>query len=637
IKSDKSIKVEERLLQSAGFYDLKTEALKDATNDRDVEGLLIKAVELMHNLDNPPPDNPASTWRDCIEITNCYSPALDLFGFTDLAMDLRGKALEFFSNDPHAHAKAEQQHKLSAKHFDFLNRVFDEQLEQSVSGKEAKFLSGSKTKSRVKTLGSKAKKFRDDKKYEDADKLPDGIGFRRILPDSAEDAGAIAVGERVREIFSEFDHIDIKTTKSISIRAGHPLDDKEVDDYISNPRNGYQAYHIAFIANIEGDEVPFEVQVVTETMEKNNTYAEASAVWRKTKDQYSGPMTKEDLEHFRHIASRANNLIEKPMIQELNPHTWHQILRFLPELPTRIHNSYKRISTPNASIMVPHELEEFAGYMLQDEKGLEKDIFLPPSKLTISDFYEMIGLIDPSLKDNEQIESVISLLLEQDLGLRRSGLNQLEGHLLPVAFHAGIMAALVAKHWEKENSSQFLADVIIAALLHDLIEDVEEEAKEELKLETEALADEDMELDIVEEELKGELAVDIEEDQDEDIKAKMEVLIRTRFGDHIADTMMALSAPEGITHADTRRKLYAEQIGADIMAPLIKLSDRMHNHVTDLVCLATSNPDEQEIEKIRKYFRKTITYLAPLFNSDKLPKEYQQVYRVVMDLSSPFR
>lgn len=594
IKGDKSIKVEKELLQSAGFYDLKVAALKEATNDRDVEGLLIKSAELMHNLDNPPPDNPGSTWRDCIEITNCYSPALDLFGFTDLAMDLRGRALEFFSHDPEAQAKAEQQHKLSAKHFDFINRVFSEKLEQSLDGEEAKYLASADIKSRVKTLGSTAKKFRGDKKYKNADKLPDGIGFRIILPDSAEDAGAIAVGERIREIFAEFDHVDRKTTKNISIKAGHTVDKKDVDDYISDSDTSYQAYHIAFIANIEGDEVPFEVQVVTETMERNNTYAEASAVWRKTKDKYSEPMTEEDLRHFEHIANRANNLVEKPMVQELNPHTWHQILKLLPELPTGIHSAYQRIDTPNASIMLPHELQKFASYTLKDEKDLEKDIFLPPSKLSINDFYEMVGLIDPALKDNEQIDAAISLVLDQDLELRRSGIRALEGHLLPVAFHAAVMAALTAKHWEKENPSKFLADVITAALLHDIVEDIDEDDREEMK-----------------------------------------VMIRVRFGDHIADTVEALSAPDHIKDPDKRRRLYAKQVGDDIMAPLIKLSDRMHNLVTDLVRLATSNPDEKEIRKIQKYFRKTVRYFGPLFNSDKLPEEYQQVYKTVMKLPKP--
>jgi ppGpp synthetase/RelA/SpoT-type nucleotidyltranferase/5'-deoxynucleotidase YfbR-like HD superfamily hydrolase len=603
IERNDSINIEEAVLKAArpDKLALDTASLRHTMQTRDVEGLILKAVELLDNLDNPPPNNPASTWRDCVETIKCYAPALELFGFNELANDLRGKALEYFYEDPGVVDKAKAQHDLSESHFNFVNDEIESVVTEilRVAGQDITLpeLSGrSKLISRIKSEGSIREKLSREK-YAKADYVPDGIGYTLIVPNhELVDADLlIDMGKNILSLFNEMSMDEAPDDNSFL--AEHPIDRNPVDDRITDPKeSGYSAYTISLQRLImDGDTeiiIPVEIQIVTEAQERLHKYDKASHVMYKAGTAVTDPV-KEDL---KQIESRAEYLSEKPTNQELNPHTWFDIVNLLPELDTPIHKIYRPVDNDDFKLMVPQELEKFTVATLEGRGGLKGDIFLPPSYLSAEDFTRLTGLIDPSLKEDEQIQAAISLIMEQTLPSRRGGNGQLEGHLLPVALHAGLMAALSSRHWDSENPKRFLSDTITAALLHDVVEDIDKEKQQEMK-----------------------------------------EIIRLKFGNNIADIVEALTSPGDIKNPHERRTAYAGQLEQNPAALIIKLSDRMQNHTVDLARLATSHPEPEEIEKIKEYVRKTIRYMGPLFDSSKIPSEHRQTYRAVMELAYWFR
>jgi hypothetical protein len=263
------------------------------------------------------------------------------------------------------------------------------------------------------------------------------------------------------------------------------------------------------------------------------------------------------------------------------------ILQQAPELDTPIHRTYSLIESRGARVMVPHEL---AGQdpSIFDEAGISGDVILPPSSLDENTFFELVGLIDPSLKESEAILSAIDLLKQQSLKPRRNGKSALEGHLLPTAFHAGVMAALSAKHWDSENPGKYLETIITEGLLHDIVEDTE----------------------------------------------LSQASVAVRFGDRVGNSVYALTSPGIVKDEHWRRKFYSWKIESDEDAPFIKLPDRGQNHTTDLALLAIAKVQAaDEIKDIKKYFKKTARYQEHIFTDEtRMPPEYINVYRAIKAL-----
>lgn len=606
IEKDDTVEIDPEVLKSAGSYELDTSSLRHAATTRDVEGFILKGIELLDNLDNPPPNNHASVWRDCIEIFNCYSPALTFFGFKKLATELRGKALEFHYGETEAFASASKQHELSKRHFNQINTIFDYALEETLiqldEERNEKILAGNipelqgrvrqddlEIDGRIKTVGSATKKLLSDK-YQGADVevLPDGIGYRIVVPDSIGGKGAILVGDKMKQIIQSGKFTDADG-REISIKIEHPHPDELAEeDLINNPRKGsqYRSYHVVFICQIGEDRVPFEIQTVTQEQEWLHTWSASSEVLRKTNSE---PLASR-LDDMGHMGRRSEHLKNKPLNRELIPNTWLDLVNLLPDLKSPVHESYSLVDNGVARIMSPHELKKLLSNEL-DGKGIDDDIFLPPTELSQADFKWMISQIDPSLEENEQIQEALELLMQQDLPVRDNGVDKLEGHLLPTAFHAGIMAVLSSKHWESKDPSKFLSDTVTAALLHDILEDVAKSEREEMK-----------------------------------------VAIRFKFGDKVADTVEAMSSLNEIEDDHARRTAYASQLEESAEALIIKVSDNLQNHVTDLVYLAENEPAPHKLEEIKSYFMKTHRYLSPLFDSERIPDQYRQAHRVIMNL-----
>lgn len=606
IEKDDTVEIDPEVLKSAGLYELDTTSLRHAATTRDVEGFILKGIELLDNLDNPPANNHASVWRDCIEVFNCYSPALTFFGFKKLATELRGKALEFHHGGTEAFVSASKQHELSTRHFNQINTIFDYALEETLiqldEERNEKILAGNipelkgkvrhedlDVDGRIKTVGSAAKKLLSDKyKSAGVELLPDGIGYRIIVPDSIGGKGAILVGDKMKQMIQSGKFTDAGG-KEISIRVEHPHPDELAEeDLINKPREGsqYRSYHVVFACQIGEDKVPFEIQTVTQEQEWLHTWSASSEVLRKTDSE---PLASR-LDDMGHMGRRSEHLKNKPLNRELIPNTWLDLVNLLPDLKSPVHESYSLIDNGVARIMSPHELKKLLSSEL-DGKGLNDDIFLPPTELSQDDFKWMISQIDPSLGEDEQIQEALELLMQQDLPIRDNGLDKLEGHLLPAAFHAGIMAVLSSKHWESKNPSKFLSDTVTAALLHDILEDADKSEREEMK-----------------------------------------VTIRFKFGDKVADTVEAMSSLNEIEDDHARRTAHASQLEESAEALIIKVSDNLQNHVTDLAYLAKYEPVSHKLEEIKSYFIKTHRYLSPLFESGRIPDEYRQAHKVIMNL-----
>lgn len=589
IEHTPGFEIDEAVLKDAkpDEIEIDTSALRHAMQERDVEGLIIKAVELMDNLDNPPPNNPASTWRDCVEIIKCYAPALELFGFNDLANDIRGKALEYFyDEDEEVIEKAKAQHDLSVKHSEFINDAVDNVVAEALRDIPGADDLERRTRliSRLKSEGSIREKMHHED-YVQAQFVPDGIGYRLILPDDVTAEMIIEIGEKIKALFTEFAMDDTPTPDFL---ARHPIDDNPVDESIRESRDsGYSAYHLALQQIVEEDgqpvAVPLEIQIVTETQERMHTYAKASHVLYKS----GTPPTAQVIDDLRQIELRAAHLKEKPLNQELNPHTWLSILQQAPELDTPIHRTYGLIESENSRIMIPHELAG-ADPSIFDEEGVEGDVIIPPTSLDEKTFFELIGLIEPSLKESEVISSALELLKKQTLEPRRNGKSALEGHLMPTAFHAGVMAALSAKHWDSANPSEYLETIIAEGLLHDIVEDTE----------------------------------------------LSRASVAVRYGDRIGDSVYALTSPGIVKDEHWRRTFYSWKIEADQDAPFIKLPDRGQNHTTDLALLAIAKVRSDEEKKaISDYFKKTARYKEYIFtNPEIMPPEYINVYRSIKAL-----
>ncbi len=565
------------VLQSNELFDLDTEKLREAMTKLDVEGLIIKAAEIMDNLEYPPPDNPASTWRDCTEVFNCYGPALDLFGFKDLASELRGKALEFYYDDPDGNAL--HQRRLAEKYFDDVYGQLQTGITYSGHSEEE----FSAYSIRIKSEGALRKKLHSEG-YRHLDMVPDGIGAKIVVPD---------IDEKAMEALARNVQAAILNS-SEDVEDGHPRGDIPFE-VRKKEESDYSAIHVTFIYKTPDGDVPYELQFVTEKQEEIHEVGNASHILFKLGITDPEERIKTDLQHMRARAHFLQSQVVKP---ELNPNTWAQIVKYLPDLDTPFHQAFTlNSSAGDKTVLTPPRLSQLDLSELADDIKTESEldaIFLPPDKLEVDHFFELISFIDPSLCHDPKIIKAVELLQSLDLKLRKDGEPTLEGHLLPTAVNAAILATISGKHLESEEfPSESLSETITAALLHDVIEDTRKSQHQKI--------------------------------------TKKE--ISRMFGKNIGKTVSDLTSPGQIKNERRRRRKYAVQVASNKKALLIKLSDRMQNHQTDLVRL-NEGVDQEIEESIFDYFKKTDEYLTDEFN--KLPEEYRRVRDMIWGIAKHF-
>jgi (p)ppGpp synthase/HD superfamily hydrolase len=163
-----------------------------------------------------------------------------------------------------------------------------------------------------------------------------------------------------------------------------------------------------------------------------------------------------------------------------------------------------------------------------------------------------------------------------------------------------LMVTLSDERWHQtaKNEAKYMENKITAALLHDFIEDNYPSDQRE-----QAVAD-----------------------------------IKAGYGRSVAEDVEFITAPseDMIQSEQARRMFYAIQLYNSRSALELKSSDRMQNHITDLVRLAgwmvtlQTNEHADEQWKIRDYFAKTEEYLFDYFTT--LPDVYTKVLETVWAL-----
>lgn len=633
VNKDRSVDVDEDFLKTvrvSGLVD--TTKLKDGLNSLDVEGLEISGVELEHNLQNRPKNNPASVNRDFNEVLYAYAPALILAGSKKRGAQLRGSALEYFHDDPEIVEKAKAQKEKSEKHYDEVQELFSEALAKSLDAiATARSLPGLRDKmhiiGRIKTEGSLREKL-SSAEYEGVDSAPDGIGFRIVVLDQAiksdktfnptgdldskialelytnqlikdigENMSSALTGTSYEAPFGESDdHTgEFKAVSRGSFLPSHPKGDHHIDNSIDSPRkSGYSAYHVTFEYVVDGfDTVPMEVQIVSATQEERHTYDEASEIWYKAGKKPS----QTDLENFRVLARRSEQMKSKPNNEEVRPQGFFRLLKHLPnlrgvnEFDTAVHRNFTYAEGGSARLLIPKQMEGYIDEAFIEEAEIEGDIILPVNEISEEDFFEIIRLVSPSLATDEKIREAINFVRGLDLKPRRDGISVIEGHLLPTTLNAVMLASASSKHWDSDDSVRYLRDKALVAIFHDVVEDT-----------------------------KGRKA-----------KQEKRDYIRSGYGPRVAGEVDSMTSPGHIIDDHLRRRMYARQLANDRESLLAKSPDRMQNIMADIIRLLTTSPSSKEIKKISDYEEKTADHLEPvLMEPGVLPKEHRESFKTTM-------
>lgn len=152
--------------------------VKQVLNDYyyyDVEGLVIKAAEIVYNLEHPNPKRPASAWRDAQELRALYGPILDFLRFDDLASLCFDTADRYLNQNSRYLKTAEDLNRRASELWSLDGGVRVEiinGMQQTDQSGKTKFIV---TEERVKRVGSIVAKM------EEGRGSPDTIAFRAII------------------------------------------------------------------------------------------------------------------------------------------------------------------------------------------------------------------------------------------------------------------------------------------------------------------------------------------------------------------------------------------------------------------------------------------------------------------------
>ncbi|HSW84987.1 MAG TPA: hypothetical protein VLF79_00020 [Candidatus Saccharimonadales bacterium] len=584
------------------FLDLKLEAISETAINHNVEGLYLKALETLDIIEHPPEDNPASTWRDCIEAINFFVPALATLGYKQLAMDLRGAALMWLIDDPNGNAK--RQHELAVKHFGEVNNAVNEIVEYYLDNDFN--VDELIVEQRIKTEGSTRAKLAESK-YVDCKQIPDGIGFAFVMFDTMD--------YRTMEKFAQ-NYMNRLLSANFNIVARHPKGDAAFDPVRRSAEDGgYQAIHMTFYyfpENGSGEGVPFEIQVLTQAQQKLKLYGPSTDLFYKYEaknvlsHQFSARYTDLDQPHLDHLGRRGD--AEREMAPGSTVQSISEVISQTPELRPFVFNKlYRSIDfSGNRRILIPRELEDLA-FDLTDElveifKQEEGLIVLPTSKLSLSQFNESIGLFSRDLTRNENVINALQLVGQSEAGqaFREDGITTaIEGHILPTALSALMLAIQSGKIWESDNvkPSEYMANIVTVAVLHDYVEGELDKHKGDFK----ALRQ---------------------------VRHAVLTKLGRQYGSEIMKGVDALTLPLEIADEHLRREQYRRNVQSNGYARIIKPADRWQNHITDMVKLVNNNysHESDSYKQIMKYFSKSDNYP---FLDPELSAIYKRVHDTI--------
>ena len=591
------------VLKRHSLLDLDLETISEGTLKYNLEGLILKGVETLDILRNPPADNPASTYRDCIEVLNFFVPALTALGFKKLAADLRGSALEFFYDDVNDYAQDQRQK--AVKHFDDIKKIVSGVREGQFGGLDID------EDSRIKTEGSMREK-RYRRQYEDSiTMVPDGVGFAFIVPDGTSRAEIEMFGEAYRQ----------ELMRDPRFIAKHPNSEptfefKEVkrDEGSGRSLGGYSALNMNFYYQANegsGDEVSFEIQVMTREQADLKLYGKTSDLLYKAGKPYD-PDKQEYFDNLRRRAQAVRETLSGSTIYSIT-----ELVATSPEIPSVFNELFRVIEMSDGGrIMAPIELEDkVKDFMDKDAHRFESNgelTILPPTHVTEKQLLRGLKMLNPKLATDPGIWRAILIAKDAEEGAKRGDgkTGVLEGHIFGVALATAMLATQSGQQWESDsvNHHDFIANRVIAAILHDYVEKAMDDVK----------------------------------DGDQQITMRVSTLfvIKTKFGDEIRDAVDALTLPVEIGEEKDRREANAIAIfgvqdddtknGNDI-AKDVKTEDRLQNHVSDLFRLVNKgqNIDGEAIEWIYNYFRKSDNHLSPRLIGASRNEVYRRQHKLI--------
>lgn len=620
----------ERVLKTDGreLIDLVLRNIRSTAEEENTASLVLKSIETMENIKNPP-DDPGAVFRDCIEAITFLVPALMLHSMyspeiKQLAAELSGAVYEWFYDDPNGYAK--EQFELSEEYFEEITNMVDGALTDERFGKLAFTTSiGTHTISeltlvrddRIKTEGSIRKKLATAEDYENATQVPDGVGMTRILPD----------GLRIDEVkdFAIKVGSMLATTFFGKVAKGHPAHgDSYIDVKYKGDDDGYEGVNITFFYYVNGKRVPFEIQLMTPSNYFLKNFGNrGDLIYKTAKAKKIGP---EDMEHMQHLSKRAR------AEQILGPSTTIRSLAGIIELsndcppdveiPLMFNRIYRVVDQINAHrLVVPIELQKFVSHISEsfDLDTLEDEglTVLPSAKITEADFKEALGMFGRNVANHDNIAKALDLIRESTAGkFREDGVTPvLDGHILPTAIYALMLSIQSGEIWDQEGVGviEYITNVVTASLLHDYIED-------------EAPFEGDMEAMI---------------EKRKYLRKKLEGM----FGKTISNTVWALTSPTEIIDTHERRTKYSDRVRRNKLAKRIKRADRMQNHISDIVeyytllmesaahpeDIALAQKAERKRQKTINYARnKTETFFKNLYtSSNNTHPLYERIQHVV--------
>jgi hypothetical protein len=573
------------------LIDLKLGEISQGTLNHNIQGVFLKGLETLDNIEHPPRHKPASTYRDCTEAINFFVPALATLGYKKLAMDLRGAALKWLFDDPHGHA--ERQHTMSERYFKDIQSAVVNLREQDFGGLEIE------VEDRVKTEGSVREKLAKEA-YAGLDKVPDGIGFAFIVPDEMD-------GEEMMQFARSY--MERLTDKSPNIVSEHPSVTGETFER-QKKASGYEAIHMTFYYYPEdgsGEGIPFEIQVITRTQNRMKLYGRSSDLFYKAGTSF----TPADQPHFDRLAKRGQ--AEREMAPGSTAQSIAEEVAVSPEIPFVFNELFRAVDTPKGGrVLVPIELEATAQRIaVMFDKLDEGDLaVLPPTYVSEAQFTDALNMFDRELASDKNILNALALIKNSELdSMRDDGVTPtLEGHLLPVALSALMLAIQSGTLWDSDklDPKEYMSNIVTITLLHDYVETALE------NLENRA---------------------DVPQKRQEMLYA-----IKGMFGNDIRDGVNALTLPMEVEDQYTRREQYRHNIRADGHARLIKPPDRWQNHITDLIKLVNGQikPGSSEYQDVLTYFTKTDRHQSADFTSPELPREYAQVHAIIWEFAKYF-
>lgn len=254
----------------------------------DIEGLAIKAAEIIANSQAEYAEKPVVNWEYAQELVSFYGPLLEFAGMSKLASECNSEAYWYFYDNPELKAEATRIYENAVN--SGIQTELTEYLQNALLSMNIPF---KKIESRSKTKGSILKKLSTNPNYRQLSNIPDAVGIRIVLDNNVEPAEILEFSKIISQIVPEFrNEYQSRTFHS----ADKPIDcvfeglDTDTnlleDDFREKVKIGlpkrkgqYQRCHMDFVFSPD-----------TESTTKGKTGIELQLMREKDEDEYNyGP------------------------------------------------------------------------------------------------------------------------------------------------------------------------------------------------------------------------------------------------------------------------------------------------------------------------------------------------------------